>query len=368
MSSSSRVSLYRSYVYIGSLVIVPAIAAFYALYQLIFESVSTMNIVMCLAFGAIIEMGVTIGYHRMLVHRSFVPHPAVRAFFLALGSMALQGPAISWASIHIKHHAYSDHDGDPHSPGVLGFLHAHFEWMMEMSFEDVHAIRDRFGKRFDNDGMAQFFDKTFFGWTILSLLIPFAIGGWSGLLWGGLVRIFLTSHVTWFVNSWCHVFGGRMFTTKDQSRNSFVVGILAHGEGWHNNHHAFPTSAFHGMKWWQIDMSGYVIRILEKLHLVTNVVRIPKEKMEQRFNELSDTIKNVQEKVHELSHSASELATAARHSASEAAASLATKIEESKDALAHQADALKESAMHKADELAQEVESALTPKEQVARA
>ena len=363
--STSRQSLYKSYVYIGFLVVVPALATIYALYQAYHGNVSTFNVVFCLAAGAIIELGVTIGYHRMLVHRSFVPHPAIRAVFLALGSMALQGPAISWAAVHIKHHAYSDDDGDPHSPTVLGFIHAHFEWMMEMSFEDVHAIRDRFGKRFENDRMVQFFDKTFHIWTIVGLLIPFLVGGWECLLWGGLVRIFLTSHVTWCVNSWCHVFGGRMFTTKDQSRNSMLIGIFAMGEGWHNNHHAFPTSAFHGMKWWQIDVSAYIIRVLERLHLVRDVVRIPQEKLQQRLNTAIDSVSR---SVHDVATSATELASAARHSAGEAAQNAKHKIEESADALAHHAENLKDSAMQKADDIVSEVENVILTKESVARA
>jgi stearoyl-CoA desaturase (delta-9 desaturase) len=107
----------------------------------------------------------------------------------------------------------------------------------------------------------------------LSLLIPFAIGGWTGLLWGGLVRIFLTHHVTWSVNSVCHTFGSRPFRTKDLSRNQWVVGLLALGEGWHNNHHAFPRSALHGLRWWQFDLSGLTIRLLERLQLIGNVQR-----------------------------------------------------------------------------------------------
>ncbi len=366
---STRQRLHISYLYVGFLVIVPALGTAFAIWELLNGHSAQFPVLFALVYAALIQLCVTVGYHRMLVHRSFVPHPAIRALFLAGASMALQGPAISWASVHIKHHAYSDEEGDPHSPTVLGFIHAHFEWMMDMSFEDVNAIRSRFGKRFENDRMALFFDKTFHLWTILGLAIPFAVSGWEGLLWGGLVRIFLTSHVTWCVNSWCHVFGGRMFNTTDQSRNSMIIGILAMGEGWHNNHHAFPTSAFHGMKWWQIDVSAYVIRILEKLHLATNVVRIPKEKMQQRFAEgMVAVSKSMQETVHDVAHSAGELANAALHSAEEVAAHAKHKLEESAEVLASRAEALAESAKNTADDIVQEVSQVVRPTDGVARA
>ncbi len=364
-----RQPLHLSYLYVGTLVIVPALGTLYAVVELMRGHSSLFAIVFSLAYAALIQLCVTIGYHRMLVHRSFVAHPAIRALFLSGASMALQGPAISWASVHIKHHAYSDEDGDPHSPGLGGFLHAHFEWMLDMSFNDVDAIRTRFGKRFENDRMAIFFDKTFHLWTLVSLLIPFAVCGWEGLLWGGAVRIFLTSHVTWAVNSWCHVFGGRMFATKDQSRNSMLIGILAMGEGWHNNHHAFPTSAFHGMKWWQIDVSAYVIRTLEALKLATNVVRIPKEKLHTRFAEGMATVsRSMQETVQDVAHSAGEMATAALHSAEEAAMQAKHKLEESREALVLHAEQLKDNAITTADEIVQEVRQAISSTDAVAQA
>lgn len=359
MSSRKKSQLYRSYVYIGFLVGIPALATIYGIYLLAIGEVSAFDIGACLIGTALIMIGVTAGYHRMVVHKSFEAHPVVRAFFLALGSMALQGPVISWASVHLKHHAFSDHEGDPHSPNVDSFIHAHFEWMMEMSFEDVHAIRAQYGKRFMNDPMIRFFDKTFHLWTVVSLLIPFLIGGWSCLLWGGLIRVFLSSHITWSVNSLCHVAGGRMFMTKDQSRNNWIVGLLAMGEGWHNNHHAFPSSAFHGMKWWQVDVSAYIIRILEKTRLANKVVRIPKEHIEQQLAKTRDGVKAmqdaVQEKVHKATQSASELAMAARNSAEEVAESMKMKLEESKEKLAEQAD-----------EIVHSVEAAIAPKEKLA--
>jgi stearoyl-CoA desaturase (delta-9 desaturase) len=140
-----------------------------------------------------------------------------------------------------------------------------------------------------HDPIVVFVSRTFLLWVVLSLLIPYAIGGWSGLLWAGLVRIFLVHHVTWSVNSICHTFGMREFETTDQSRNEWIVGLLAFGEGWHNNHHAFPRSAFHGLHWWQFDLSGYLIRLLERVGLATEVYRIPAEKLVKRYKKVGES-------------------------------------------------------------------------------
>jgi stearoyl-CoA desaturase (delta-9 desaturase) len=143
-------------------------------------------------------------------------------------------------------------------------------WM----FKTTDADPNVYCRNLVKDPMVVFMSSTFFLWVILSLAIPFAIGGWTGLLWGGLVRIFFTHHITWSVNSVCHTFGKREFETRDQSRNEWVVGLLGFGEGWHNNHHAFPRSAFHGLHWWQFDLSGYVIWTLERVGLVRDVYRV----------------------------------------------------------------------------------------------
>jgi stearoyl-CoA desaturase (Delta-9 desaturase) len=222
-------------------------------------------------------LGITIGFHRLLTHRSFATRPAVRFFFLALGSMALQGPALDWASIHIKHHATTDTDDDPHSP-VAGFIHAHIGWL----FTSMEAEPAVYGTWLLKDPLVMLVSRTFFVWTALGFVIPYLLGGWTGVLWGGLVRIFLLNHVTWSVNSVCHTFGTRMFETSDRSKNNWLVGLLAFGEGWHNNHHAFPRSAFHGLRWWQFDLSAWVIRLLEWSGLAWNVWRIPAERVAAR--------------------------------------------------------------------------------------
>ena len=250
-------------------VIVPFLATLFAIWLLWDRAVNWTDLALLVAFNVIGGLGVTVGFHRMLTHRSFHPHPVVKFILLAFGSMAVEGPALEWAATHIKHHAHSDRDGDPHSP-VEGFWHAHMGWMFNRSPADPNV----YCRNLVKDPIVVFVSRTFILWVVLSLVIPFAIGGWTGLLWGGLVRIFLTHHITWSVNSVCHTFGKREFETRDQSRNEWIVGLLGFGEGWHNNHHAFPRSAFHGLHWWQFDLSGYVIWTLERMNLVSDVYRV----------------------------------------------------------------------------------------------
>lgn len=258
-------------------VIVPFVATIYGMWLLWGRAVSWSDVALLVSLYTLTAMGITVGFHRMLTHRSFQPHPVVKCIFLILGSMALEGSALEWAATHIKHHAQSDKEGDPHSP-VEGFFHAHVGWL----FKDKHADPQVYCRHMLKDPIIVFVSNTFLLWVVLSLLIPFAIGGWSGLLWGGLIRICLTHHVTWSVNSICHTFGKRPFETTDQSRNEWIIGLLALGEGWHNNHHAFPRSAFHGLRWWQFDLSGYIIWTLERCGLVKDVYRISPEQLARR--------------------------------------------------------------------------------------
>ena len=257
-------------------VVLPFLATLFAIELLWQRAVNWTDLALLVAFNLLAGLGVTVGYHRMLTHRSFQPHPVVKFIFLAFGSMAVEGPALEWAATHIKHHAHSDREGDPHSP-VEGFWHAHMGWLFNRSFADPNI----YCRNLVKDPIVVFVSRTFIFWVILSLAIPFAIGGWTGLLWGGLVRIFLTHHITWSVNSVCHTFGKREFETRDQSRNEWIVGLLGLGEGWHNNHHAFPRSAFHGLHWWQFDLSGYVIWTLERVGLVRDVYRVSPAMLER---------------------------------------------------------------------------------------
>ena len=251
------------------IVIAPFVATGIAIGQLWDRAVSWRDLALLVGLYVPISLGVTAGFHRMLTHRSFDAHPAVRFVLLACGSMAVEGAAIGWAADHLKHHALSDEPGDPHSP-VDGFVHAHLGWL----FRTEHADPTQYCRRLLNDPVVMFADRTFFLWVALGLLVPFAIGGWTGLLWGGLVRMFFVHHVTWSVNSVCHTFGKRAFVTSDRSRNQWTVGLLGMGEGWHNNHHAFPRSAVHGIDRWQFDVSAWLITGLEYLRLARNVQRI----------------------------------------------------------------------------------------------
>ncbi|MGZ3598730.1 MAG: acyl-CoA desaturase [Ktedonobacterales bacterium] len=260
------------------IVIVPLLATGLAVRLVWQRAVHWSDLALLATMYTLVAIGVTVGYHRMLTHRSFTPHPIVKFVLLVLGSMALEGDAIQWTATHTKHHALADRPGDPHSP-LDGFFHAHLGWI----FAETDADPRRYCRHLLRDRLVLFVSRTHLLWVVLAMAIPFAIGGvlggWAGaltgLLWGGLVRQFLTHHVTWSVNSICHTFGKRAFETNDASRNEWIVGLLALGEGWHNNHHAFPRSAFHGLRWWQFDLAGYVIRLLERLGLAHDVYRVP---------------------------------------------------------------------------------------------
>lgn len=260
-----------------TVVVVPLLGTLLAI-KLLWERLVHWNeIALLLAFYVPISLGVTVGFHRMLTHRSFETNVVVKTILLVLGSMSLEGPAISWAANHVKHHANSDQDDDPHSP-VAGFFHAHLGWM----FSGEQAAPEVYCRALLRDPVVMFISRTFVVWAALGLVLPLMIGGWTGFLWAGLVRVFLTHHVTWSVNSVCHTFGNRPFRTNDRSANQWLVGLLALGEGWHNNHHAFPRSAFHGLYWWQFDLSAYVIRLLERVRLVWNVYRVSPVLIERR--------------------------------------------------------------------------------------
>ncbi len=272
----------------------PLAAGAYAVHAVWMRLVTPLDLGLLVGGWLVTGLGITVGFHRMLTHRSFEAPAWVRAFWLALGSMAVEGGALNWAAIHAEHHVHSDAEGDPHSP-LEGFWHAHLGWM----WSGFHGDPERYVPQLVGDRLVNWFERTFIVWVGVGLLVPFVIGGlvgsplapaapwswpaaWMALVWGGLIRIGVTHHITWSVNSVCHMFGRRMFDTKDVSRNNALVGVLALGEGWHNNHHAFPRSAFHGLRWWQVDLSGYVIRLMEALGLAKDVYRVPRERQARR--------------------------------------------------------------------------------------
>lgn len=242
-------------------------------------------------------LGITIGYHRMLTHQGFQAPEWLRGLILICGCLPFQGAPDSWAALHIKHHAHSDHEDDPHSP-LDGFWHAHMGWLF--STDHYGDVRREFGPHLLQDRTVRFVSRTSLLWGALGLLIPYLIGGFTGFIWGGLVRIFLVNHVTYSVNSICHVFGHRPFETTDESRNHWLIGMLAFGEGWHNNHHAFPTSAIQGLRWWQFDGSGLIIRALQRVGLVWNVQTISHETVVNKMEQSAATIAARDQIVQEL--------------------------------------------------------------------
>jgi stearoyl-CoA desaturase (delta-9 desaturase) len=246
-------------------------------------------------------MGITVGWHRMFTHRSFQAKRPVQLTFAVLGSMAGQGPLAHWVADHRKHHAHTDEEGDPHSPHVhdhgdgvkgvfLGLVHAHFGWLMT---DWGQARHEQYARDIIEDRTLYGIHQWFVAIMLTGLLLP-AAAGWlitgtlagaaTALLWGGFVRVFLGHHVTWSINSVCHFFGRRRFDTDDYSTNVAWLALPSFGEAWHHNHHAFPRSAEHGLKGYEraLDPSAWLIRGMEKLGLVYNVVRISPERQRER--------------------------------------------------------------------------------------
>lgn len=246
-------------------------------------------------------LGITVGYHRLFTHRSFKTGRGVRALLAVLGSMAVEGPVIDWVATHRKHHRFSDHPGDPHSPhvdrtpgwrGTLhGLAHAHIGWIFRGK---DRANPARYAKDLLADRDLRLISRTFPLWVLAGLALPFGLGialtgtiagGLGGLLWGGAVRVLLLHHATFSINSLCHWFGRRPFTTGDQSRNLAWLAPIAFGEAWHNNHHAFPSSARHGLGRRQFDPSAALIGGLERCHLAWDVVRITPARQQDKRRE-----------------------------------------------------------------------------------
>ena len=235
-------------------------------------------------------LGITIGFHRLLTHRSFDTYRWVRLLWMALGALSVEGSPLVWCAVHRRHHELSDWRGDPHSPhlhgdGILGMLRGLWFAQAGWLFTGYWSSPDlaRYVPDLLADPALIVVDRLYFLWVLVSLAAPMLIGGlatWSwrgallGLVWGGLVRIFITHHITWSINSICHVFGRREYQAHDHSRNNWLCGLLGLGEGWHNNHHAFPTSARHGLSWWQFDASWLIIRGMQAIGLAWNV-RLP---------------------------------------------------------------------------------------------
>jgi stearoyl-CoA desaturase (delta-9 desaturase) len=274
---------------IGSVVviIVPFVALIAAVIMIWNSPFSWLNLSMFLGGYVLTVLGVTIGFHRLFTHKSFHTNRVVAAILGVLGSMTIEGPILQWVATHRRHHQNTDRPDDPHSPHLhgsslgemlRGFVHAHFGWFFSKA--PTREVMDRYVPDLQADPVVRTISHLFGFWAILGLLIPalvgFAVthtwmGALMGLIWGGLLRVFFVHHVTWSVNSVCHIWGQQPFNTRDESRNNAVFGILAMGEGWHNNHHAFPTSARHGLEWWQVDVSYLIIRALALIGLASDI-------------------------------------------------------------------------------------------------
>ncbi|HET7487180.1 MAG TPA: acyl-CoA desaturase [Acidimicrobiales bacterium] len=269
----------------AALVVAPLVAVALAVSLLWGRALHPRDVVLGVVLYAVTGHGVTVGFHRMFTHRSFKPSRPLKIALGVAGSMALEGSIVSWVANHRRHHVFSDRDGDPHSPhafgtGVVaqlrGFAHAHVGWL----FSTADSPPERYAADLLRDPDITLLSRLFPVFAVVSLAIPFLagwglsgqlMGGVTALVWAGLVRMALLHHVTWSVNSVCHMFGRRPFAADDRSRNFAPLAILSMGESWHNLHHAYPSSARHGVGRGQIDTSAAVIRAFERLGWATKV-------------------------------------------------------------------------------------------------
>jgi stearoyl-CoA desaturase (delta-9 desaturase) len=288
----------RDRIITGTVTVVPFFALAIVAWQVWNSLLHWYDVVVFIVLYAATGLGITVGFHRLFTHRSFKTSPFLRGVFAVLGSMAIEGPVISWVADHRKHHAFSDQPGDPHSPHVdhgvgwrgalRGLAHAHVGWLF---IHTQRGNRRRYAPDLVADPVVSFVDRTFIAWALGGMFAAFGLG-WliggnltsalTGLLWGGAVRLLVLHHATFSINSLCHFFGRRRFATDDESRNLAWLSLITFGEAWHNNHHAFPTSAAHGLGRREVDISAGVIWLLEKTGLAWDVVRISPERMARK--------------------------------------------------------------------------------------
>jgi stearoyl-CoA desaturase (delta-9 desaturase) len=286
----------RDRIITGTVTVVPFLALGIVAWQVWASLLHWSDIIVFAILYVVTAMSVTVGFHRLFTHRSFATTSWMRGVLAATGSAAIEGPVISWVADHRKHHAFADVEGDPHSPHVdhgvgwrgalRGLAHAHVGWLF---IHNQRGSRKRYAPDLLADPVVSWVDRTFVFWAVGGLGAAFVLG-WviggtlsaalTGLLWGGAVRVLVVHHVTYSINSLCHFFGRKRFDTGDESRNLGWLSLLTFGEAWHNNHHAFPTSAAHGLRRWELDPSALVIRGLEKLGLAWNVVRVSPERQD----------------------------------------------------------------------------------------
>jgi stearoyl-CoA desaturase (Delta-9 desaturase) len=286
-------------------VVIPFLAVALAVPLLWGDWIGPSDVIVFAIMYTLSGFGVTVGFHRMLTHRAFATHPATRYVFAILGSLSVQGPVIDWVADHRKHHAHTDEEGDPHSPhvghgsGVRGALrglwHAHAGWLWRTHGQ---ARAHKYARELIEDRGMRRINRRFPLIVVASLALPALIGlaltgtlhgALTALVWGGFARIFLQHHITWSVNSVCHFFGRRRFEVDDHSTNVFWLALPSLGESWHHNHHAFPRSAAHGLRWWELDPSAALIALMRRLGLAWDVVRIAPERQTQKLATQVDT-------------------------------------------------------------------------------
>lgn len=261
------------------------------------RGVGALELTLLLTFYLVSGLGITVGFHRHFTHQSFKAVRPLRIALALAGSLAIQGGVIAWVADHRRHHAFSDKEGDPHSPHlaggqgvgavVKGLWHAHVGWL----FDDERTEVSRWAPDLQKDPAFARIDKAFPLLALASFLLPALIGlavtgtlmgALTAFIWGALVRIFLLHHITWSINSICHVYGSRPYESRDESKDNWVLSLISFGESWHNGHHAFPTSAVHGLEKWKIDLSAIVIRTLEVMHLVSDVKKPDQKQIEAK--------------------------------------------------------------------------------------
>lgn len=270
------------------ILVVPLLGTIAAVFMAVTGGIDRVSIGTFGVMYLITMFGITMGFHRLFTHCAYRTSNVVRAILAIAGSMAAQGPLIYWVSNHRRHHQFSDQPGDTHSPyfnkegeslsGIRKFWYAHVGW----TFDHDTTNNAVFSKDLLHDPFIMKINNYYFLWVFLGLALPTLAGGlitgtwmglWSGFLWGGCVRLFLIYHVTSSINSITHLFGQRPFKTKEYSTNNVWLALPTGGEAWHNNHHAFPHSAIFGLRWWQIDLGGLGVCLLEALGFVWQVKR-----------------------------------------------------------------------------------------------
>jgi stearoyl-CoA desaturase (delta-9 desaturase) len=283
----------------GAITVIPVLALGLVAWQLWNKLLGWSDLIVFVIMYVTTGLGITVGFHRLFTHRSFKTGKTVRAVLAVLGSAAIEGPVISWVADHRKHHVFSDRPGDPHSPHVdhgvgvkgalRGLLHAHVGWLF---IHTQRGLKTRYAPDLIADPIVNYVSRTFVLWVVAGLVAPFLLGwaiggtvaaGLTGLLWGGAVRMLVLHHSTYSINSLCHFFGRQQFKTGDESRNLCWLSVFTFGEAYHNNHHAFPTSARHGLSRWSWDPSAWVIWGLEKTGLAWDVVRISPERQSAKL-------------------------------------------------------------------------------------